>query len=100
MLLGDYMRKFIYVAEVRMDEKRCDEIESWGMLAEDFIDSVLTDHGKDRGLIMKTRAIETDKSKYDLVINTIFDSIREDLTEEIEKEILTNRMCLGGNCEV
>ena len=94
------MKKFIYIAEVRLDEKRCDEVESWGLLAEDFIDSVLTDHGRDRGFIMKTHAIETDHSKYDLAINTVFDSIREDATEELENEILTNRMCLGGNCEV
>jgi len=93
------MKKFLYIAEVRLDEKRCDEIENWGILVEDFVDSVLSDHGRGRGLLMKTRAIETDHSKYELAINTVFDSIREDATEELENEILTNRMCLGGNCE-
>ena len=94
------MKKFLYIAEVRLDEARCDEVESWGLLAEDFIDSVLTDHGRDRGFIMKTRAIETDHSKYEIAVNTVFDSIRDDAVEELEQELLTNRQCIGGNCEV
>ena len=94
------MKKFIYIAEVKLDEKRCDEIENWGMLVEDFVDSVLTDHGRDRGLIMQTRAIETDNSKYELAVDTVFDSIRIDAVEALENDLLNNKMCLGGNCEV
>jgi hypothetical protein len=94
------MKRFIYIAEIKLDEKRCDEIENWGILVEDFVDSVLSDHGKDRGFVIKARSIETDNSKYELAVDAVFDSIKTDAFEALENDLLNNRMCLGGNCEV
>jgi hypothetical protein len=94
------MKKFIYIAEVKLEESRCNDVENDGILVEDFINSVLSDHGRDRGFLMTTRVMETEKSKYDLAVNTVFESIKIDVVEDLENEILTNRMCLGGNCEV
>lgn len=93
------MKKFIYIAEIKLEEVRCNDIEADGILVEDFINSVLSDCGRGRGFLMTTRVMETEHSKYEIAVNTVFESVKIDVVEDLENEILTNHMCLGGNCE-
>jgi hypothetical protein len=94
------MRKFLYVAEVKIDEARYQEVLGWGIDPTKFIDSVLSDHGRDRGLLMETATYETVESIFDPITDEAEELIENFLMEDLEFEILNNRMCLGGNCEI
>lgn len=94
------MRKFLYVAEVKIDEEKYQEVLGWGINPADFVNSVLTDHGKDRKLMMQTAVYETVESIYEEVTDKAEDLIEAFLIEDLELEILNNRMCIGGNCEI
>jgi len=94
------MRKFLYVAEVKIDEEKYQEVLSWGISPADFVNSVLTDHGRDRGLLMQTAVYETVESIFEPVTDEAENLIETFLLEDLELEILNNRMCIGGNCEI
>ena len=94
------MRKFLYVAEVKIDEAKYQEVMSWGIEPARFVDSVLSDHGRDRGLMMETATYETVESIFDPVTDEAEDLIESFLLEDLEFEILNNSNCIGGNCEI
>lgn len=94
------MRKFLYIAEVKIDEVKYQEVMSWGVEPARFIDSVLSDHGRDRGLMMETATYETTESIFEEVTDEAEDLIESFLLEDLEFEILNNRNCIGGNCEI
>jgi len=94
------MRKFLYVAEIKIEEAKYQEVLGWGIDPADFVSSVLTDHGRDRGLLIESATYETPDSVYVSVIKETESAIQDLLMEDLEEEILTNRMCIGGNCEI
>jgi len=97
--MGDTMKKFLVLAEVQLDEKKYEEVQSWNVEPSDFIISVLADHGRDRGLMIKMRCMETE---YDLLndVSRSADTIAKDKAfDELEEVVLMNAMCVGGNCE-
>jgi hypothetical protein len=93
------MKRFLVLAEVEMDEKKYAEVQSWNIEPTDFIISVLADHGRDRGLMIKMRCMETEYHLLDDVSKSA-DSIAKDKAfDELEEAVLMNNMCVGGNCE-
>ena len=94
------MRKFLYITEVKIEEERYQEVLGWGVEPTRFVDSVLSDHGRDRGFIMETATYETTESIFQPVTDEAEDLIESFLLEDIEFEILNNRNCIGGNCEI
>jgi hypothetical protein len=93
------MKRFLVLAEVEMDDKKYAEVQSWNVEPTDFIISVLADHGRDRGLIIKMRCMETEYHLLDDVSKSA-DSIAKDKAfDELEEAVLMNNMCVGGNCE-
>jgi hypothetical protein len=93
------MKRFLVLAEVEMDDKKYAEVQSWNVEPTDFIISVLADHGRDRGLMIKMRCMETEYHLLDDVSKSA-DSIAKDKAfDELEEAVLMNNMCVGGNCE-
>ena len=93
------MKRFLVLAEVEMDDKKYAEVQSWNVEPTDFIISVLADHGRDRGLLIKMRCMETEYHLLDDVSRSA-DSIAKDKAfDELEEAVLHNSMCVGGNCE-
>ena len=97
--LEGQMKRFLVLAEVEIDDKKHAEVNSWGVEPSDWVTSVLADHGRDRGMIIKMRCVETDYHMLDDV-SLAADSIAKDKAfDELGEVMLKNAMCVGGNCE-
>lgn len=93
------MKRFLVLAEVELDEKKYAEVQSWNIEPSDFIVSVLADHGRDRGLMIKMRCMETDYHLLDEVSRSADAIAKDKAYDELEEVVLKNAMCVGGNCE-
>lgn len=95
------MRLFSVILEVQMPEDRAKEIESWNedMEVSDFVDSVIKDHAKDRGLVIKGGTITVNRSIVNQLTEYQADIINHDNLDDLEEEILSGKACVNGNCE-
>lgn len=93
------MKRFLVLAEVEMDDKKYAEVQSWNVEPTDFIISVLADHGRDRGLLIKMRCMETEYHLLDEVSKSADVIAKDKAFDELEEAVLMNNMCIGGNCE-
>jgi hypothetical protein len=92
------MKKFIIVAELKLNEDEYKVVESWGVEPTDYISTQVSEHMREKGMIIKVRTTETDYNLYDDV-NKAVEVIQKDKAyEELEQEI-TSRACIGGVCE-
>ena len=92
------MKKFIIVAELKLNEDEYKVVESWGVEPTDYISTQVSEHMREKGMIIKVRTTETDYNLYDDV-NKAVEVIQKDKAfDELEQEI-TNRACIGGVCE-
>ena len=92
------MKKFIIVAELKLNEEEYKVVESWGVEPTDYISTQVSEHLREKGMIIKVRTTETDYNLYDDV-NRAVEVIQKDKAyEELEQEI-TSRACIGGSCE-
>ena len=95
------MKKFSTVIETTMPDEKVKEIESWG---EDishisYINSVIADHVKDRGLQIKLETIEVVTPVFIRLTETQTHLANQDALEDLEEEILSGKACVNGNCE-
>jgi hypothetical protein len=93
------MKRFLVLAEVEIDEKKYNEVESWNVEVTDWITSVLADHGRDRGMLIKMRCMETDYHLLDDVSRSADAIAKDKAFDELEEVMLNNNMCPSGNCE-
>jgi hypothetical protein len=92
------MKKFIIVAELKLNEEEYKVVESWGVEPADYISTQISEHLREKGMIIKVRTTETDYNLYDDV-NKAVEVIQKDKAfDELEQEI-TSRACIGGACE-
>jgi uncharacterized ParB-like nuclease family protein len=96
--MADYIR-FTVVAEIGIPKAKLNDIESWGedITGETYIASVIKDHVADKGLLCKLDVIEGEV--YGEVKEYAYEVINYKAVEELEKEILEAKMCIGGTCE-
>lgn len=93
------MKKFFVMMEVQVDNAKYDEVVSWGLTPNDYVKTLLTDHARDRGLVIRPSVIETQSRLFDYLGDVIEKKIRDDALAELEEEILTGSACINGNCE-
>ena len=92
------MKKFIIVAELKLNDDEYKVVESWGVEPTDYISTQISEHLREKGMIIKVRTTETDYNLYDDV-NKAVEVIQKDKAyDELETEI-TSRACIGGVCE-
>ena len=92
------MKKFIIVAELKLNEDEYKVVESWGVEPTDYISTQISEHMREKGMVIKVRTTETDYNLYDDV-NRAVEVIQKDKAfDELEQEI-TSRACIGGVCE-
>jgi len=93
------MKRFLVLAEVELDDKKYAEVQSWNVEPSDFIVSVLADHGRDRGLKIKMRCIETEYHLLEDVCKAADTIATDKAFDELEEAMLKVNMCPSGNCE-
>lgn len=92
------MKKFIIVAELKLNEEEYKVVESWGVEPTDYISTQVSEHLREKGMIIKIRTTETDYNLYDDVNRAVEVIHKDKAFEELEQEI-TSRACIGGSCE-
>jgi len=92
------MKKFLVLAEVEIDDKKHTEVNSWGVEPSDWVTSVLADHGRDRGMIIKMRCVETDYHMLDDVSRAADAIAKDKAFDELGETLLNNQLCVSGNC--
>ena len=92
------MKKFLVVAEIDLDDKKYAEVESWGVEPSDWVTSVLADHGRDRGMIIKMRTTENDYNMFSDVNHAVETIAKDKAFDELEETLLNNQLCLNGQC--
>lgn len=92
------MKKFLVVAEIDLDDKKYAEVESWGVEPSDWVTSVLADHGRDRGMMIKMRTAENDYNMFNDVNRAVEAIAKDKAFDELEETLLNNQLCLNGQC--
>ena len=93
------MKKFITIASIGIDDKQYNNVTSWNVEVTDWINSVLADHGRDRGLVIKMRSLETDYHILEDICKSAEKIAQDKAFTEIELAIMSDKLCIGGNCE-
>lgn len=89
--------KYLAVVELSLSEDKIRELETWEVLPEDFLSSIISDHVQDRGVLCKTAIIEG--NLYSDVKEYAHTVANNKAVEELEAEILEAKACVGGNCD-
>lgn len=91
--------KFLSIVEVSMPRNKLIEIESWGedITGETYVQSIIKDHVQSKGLLCKLDVIEGEV--YSEVREYAYEVINNKAVEELEREILESKQCIGGTCE-
>ena len=93
------MKRFLVLAEVEMEETQYHDLNKKGIEQTDFMNSVLADHGRDRGLKIKMRCIETEYHLLEDVCKAADTIATDKAFDELEEAMLKVNMCPSGNCE-
>ena len=92
------MKKFLVVAEVEVDDKKYNEVVTWKVEPSDWVTSVLADHGRDRGMVIKMHTTETDYNMFKDIIRASEAIAKDKAFDELEETLLNNQLCVSGNC--
>lgn len=92
------MKKFIIVAELKLNDDEYKVVESWGVEPTDYITTQITEHMREKGMLIKARTSETEFNLYDDVNKAVEALEKDKAFDELENEI-TSRACIGGVCE-
>jgi len=93
------MKRFLVLAEIEMEETQYSDLNKKGIEQTDFIISVLADYGRERGLKIKMRCVETEYHLLEDVCKAADTIATDKAFDELEEAMLKNNMCVGGNCE-
>lgn len=93
------MKRFLVLAEIEMEDSQYLDLEKKTIEQTEFITSVLTDHGRGRGLKIKMRCLENEFHLLDDVSRAVDAIAKDKAFDELEEVMLKNAMCPSGNCE-
>ena len=92
------MRRFLVLSEVEMEEAQYLDLEKKNIEPTEFVTSVLTDHGRGRGLKIKMRCMENEFHLLDDVCKSADAIAKDKAFDELEETLLNNQLCVSGNC--
>jgi hypothetical protein len=92
------MTKFSVVVEVSMDDVYLRQVEQWGVEPSDHVATILAEPLREKGLVVKASALETDHALFDRLVKHQEHLIKADAYNDLEEEIIS-RSCVGGVCE-
>jgi hypothetical protein len=92
------MTKFSVVVEVSMDDTYLKQVETWGVEPSDHIATILSEPLREKGLVVKTSALEVEHTMFDRLKKYQEHLAQADAYNDIENEIIA-RACIGGKCD-
>lgn len=92
------MKRFLVLAEIEMEEAQYIDLQKKTIEQTEFITSVLSDHGRDRGLKIRMRCMENEYNLLDDVCRSADAIAKDKAFDELGETILNNQLCISGNC--
>jgi len=92
------MTKFSVVIEVSMADDYKEMVGKWGVEPSDHVATILSETAREKGLVVKTSALECDHTLYDRMKKYQEHLLQADAYNDLENEIIA-RSCIGGVCE-
>lgn len=92
------MTKFSMVVEVSMDDAYLKQVETWGVEPSDHLATIVAEPLREKGLVVKASAVETEHTLYDRLKKHQDHLIQADAYNDLEQEIIA-RACIGGKCD-
>lgn len=92
------MKKFSVVVEIAVEDILYDQVVSWGVEPSDYVATAIAEPLREKGLIVKCSALETDHALFDRLVKQQEHLIKADVYNDLEDEIIS-RACIGGRCE-
>jgi prophage tail gpP-like protein len=92
------MTKFSVVIEVSMADDYKEMVGKWGVEPSDHVATILSETAREKGLVVKTSALECDHTLYDRMKKYQEHLLQADAYNDLENEIIS-RACIGGVCE-
>ena len=92
------MKRFLVIAEIEMEEAQYIDLQKKTIEQTEFITSVLSDHGRDRGLKIRMRCMENEYNLLDDVCRSADAIAKDKAFDELGETILNNQLCISGNC--
>ena len=90
--------KISVVVEVSVDDTYLKQIETWGVEPSDHITTIIAEPMREKGLVVKTTALEVEHTIYDRLKKYQDHLVQADAYNDIEQEIIA-RACIGGKCD-
>ena len=81
-----------------MEEAQYIDLQKKTIEQTEFITSVLSDHGRDRGLKIRMRCMENEYNLLDDVCRSADAIAKDKAFDELGETILNNQLCISGNC--
>lgn len=92
------MTKFSVVIEVSMADDYKEMVGKWGVEPSDHIATIIAEPMREKGLVVKCSALESDHTLYERLVKYRDHLIQADAYNDLENEIIA-RACIGGVCE-
>jgi hypothetical protein len=92
------MTKFSVVIEVSMADDYKEMVGKWGVEPSDHIATIIAEPLREKGLVVKCSALESDHTLFDRLVKYRDHLIQADAYNDLENEIIS-RACVGGVCE-
>lgn len=90
--------KISVVIEVSVNDEYLKQIETWGVEPSDHIATIIAEPMREKGLVVKTTALEVEHTMYDRLKKYQDHLVQADAYNDIEQEIIA-RACIGGKCD-
>ena len=90
--------KISIVVEVTIHDEYLKQIETWGVEPSDHIATIIAEPMREKGLVVKTTALEVEHTMYDRLKKYQDHLVQADAYNDIEQEIIA-RACIGGKCD-
>ena len=85
--------KISIVVEVSVDDEYLKQIETWGVEPSDHIATIIAEPMREKGLVVKTTALEVEHTMYDRLKKYQDHLVQADAYNDIEQEIIA-RACI------
>ena len=85
--------KISVVVEVSVDDEYLKQIETWGVEPSDHIATIIAEPMREKGLVVKTTALEVEHTMYDRLKKYQDHLVQADAYNDIEQEIIA-RACI------
>ena len=90
--------KFVAIVEIGIHQDKLKELDNWGVEPDSYLRTQVSEHLKDKGLLVKCFVNDCYPNMYEELSKTAIVLEDKHILSDIENEIL-DKACIGGRCD-